>query len=100
MKVKFLYHGSPYELTGDKLVPRQVKDVGKNAKRGFYRIKQMKNYSEEEYHQRSLIEAGLGAVKRKYGGYTLAKHIRAIKVEAYLKATAFNLRLAPQEIFN
>lgn len=65
----------------------------KNVKRGFYRKKQMKNYSENEYHQRSLIEAGQGAVKRKYWGYTLAKHIQAIKVEAYLKAIAFNLRL-------
>ena len=67
----------------------------KNVKRGFYRRKQMKNYSESEYHQRSLIEAGQGAMKRKYGGYTLAKRIEAIKTEAYLKATAFNLRLAP-----
>ena len=30
----------------------------KNVKRGFYRKKQIKNYSEEKYHQRSLIEAG------------------------------------------
>lgn len=66
----------------------------KNVKRGFYRRKQMKKYSKTEYHQRSLIEAGQGAVKRKYGGFTLAKRIEAIKVEAYLKATAFNLRLA------
>jgi len=66
----------------------------KNVKRGFYRRKQMKNYSENEYHQRSLIEAGQGAVKRKYGGFTLAKRIESIRAEAYLKATAFNLRLA------
>lgn len=66
----------------------------KNVKRGFYRKKQMKNYSDEEYHQRSLIEAGQGAVKRKYGGYTLAKYIKAIKIEAYCKAIAYNLRLA------
>jgi hypothetical protein len=72
----------------------------KNVRRGFYRRKQMKGYSEREYHQRSLIEAGQGAVKRKYGGYTLAKSIHAIRVEALLKAVAFNLRLPPQEIFN
>lgn len=67
----------------------------KNVKRGFYRRKQMKYYSEDVYHQRSLIESGQGAVKRKYGGYTLAKRIWATRAEAYLKATAFNLRLAP-----
>ena len=67
----------------------------KNVLRGFYRRKQMKGYSEIEYHQRSLIEAGQGAMKRKYGGYTLAKRIEAIRAEALLKATAFNLRLTP-----
>ena len=30
----------------------------KNVKRGFYRRKQMKNYSEKEYSRRSLIESG------------------------------------------
>src|SRR3989344_2771197 len=65
----------------------------KNVRRGFYRKKQMKNYSEERYHQRSLIESGQGGEKRRYGGYTLAKHIRAIKAELYCKAIAYNLRL-------
>jgi transposase len=64
-----------------------------NVRRGFYRRKQMKRYSDSEYHQRSLIEAGFGALKRKYGGFTLAKDIESIKAKAYLKATAFNLRL-------
>jgi hypothetical protein len=64
------------------------------AQRGFYRRKQRKVFNPQLYGQRSLIEAGQGAIKRKYGGYTLAKHIRAIKAESYLKAFAFNLRLA------
>jgi hypothetical protein len=38
----------------------------KEGSRGFYRKKQMKNYSEQEYHQRSLIESRLGSLKRKY----------------------------------
>jgi len=83
-----------HELCFEKGIQTQIKPR-KNVRRGFYRRKQMKNYSKEEYHQRSLIESGQGAVKRKYGGYTLAKGIESIKVEAYLKATAFNLRLAP-----
>lgn len=72
----------------------------KNVRRGFYRKKQMKNYSEKEYHQRSLIEAGQGAIKRKYGGYTLAKDIRSINAEAQFKGIAYNLRLSSIEIFN
>ena len=72
----------------------------KNVKRGFYRRKQMKNYSEKEYHQRSLIESGFGSLKRKYGGFTLAVNWRAIRNEAYLRAIAHNLRLSSSEIFN
>ncbi|MEN9626212.1 MAG: Transposase domain, partial [archaeon] len=81
-----------HEYCFDSNIQTQIKPR-KNVKRGFYRKKQMKNYSEKEYHRRSLIESGQGAVKRKYGGFTLAKHWRAICVEAYCKATAYNLRL-------
>lgn len=65
----------------------------KNIKRGFYRRKQMENYSEESYGQRSLVESGFGSLKRKYGGYTLTKSAKAVKIELYLKAIASNLRL-------
>lgn len=72
----------------------------KNVKRGFYRRKQMKNYSEKEYPQRSLIELGFGSLKRKYGGFTLSVDWRAIRNDAYLKAIAHNLRLRQLKIFN
>jgi len=65
----------------------------KNVKRGWARKKQMKNYSEEKYHQRSLIEAGFGSLKRKYGGAVLAKKSKGIKTEIYCKAIAHNLGL-------
>jgi len=65
----------------------------KNVRRGFFRKKQMKKYSDEEYHQRSLIESGFGSIKRKYGGYTLAKSFRAIQTEVHCKAIAHNLYL-------
>jgi transposase len=72
----------------------------KNVKKGFYRRKQMKGYSESEYHQRSLIEAGQGAEKRKYGGFVLGRKVWSIRVEIYCKAIAYNLRLSQPEIFN
>jgi transposase len=81
-----------HEWCYNRKIQTQIKPR-KNVRRGFYRKKQMKNYSDEEYHQRSLIEAGQGGEKRRYGGYTLAKHVRAIKAELYCKAIAFNLRL-------
>ena len=88
-----------HEFCWDKGIQTQIKPR-KNVRRGFYRRKQMKNYSEEQYHQRSLIESGQGAEKRKYGGFTLAVGWRAIRNEAYCKAIAYNLRLSPIEIFN
>jgi len=88
-----------HEFCWSKGIQTQIKPR-KNVRRGFYRRKQMKNYSEKAYHQRSLIEAGQGAEKRKYGGFTLAIDWRAINIEAYCKAICYNLRLSSVEIFN
>lgn len=66
----------------------------KNVRRGTFRRSQMRKYSEDEYHQRSLIEAGFGSLKRKYGGYVFAKKDRAVKAEIYCKAIAHNMNLS------
>ena len=65
----------------------------KNVKRGWARKKQMNSYSEEKYHQRSLIESGFGSLKRKYGGSVLAKKSKGVKTEIYCKAIAHNIGL-------
>ena len=65
----------------------------KNVKKGFYRRKQMKNYSEKEYHQRSLIESGFGSLKRKYGGNVSGKKWKSVNSEIYCKAICHNLML-------
>ena len=65
----------------------------KYSKKGWARRKQMKNFSEKEYHQRSLIESGFGSLKRKYGGFVLAKKAKAMKVEIYCKAISHNSEL-------
>ena len=88
-----------HEYCWNKGIQTQIKPR-KNVRKGFYRRKQMKNYSEIKYHQRSLIESGFGSLKRKYGGFTLAKNWRTINNEAHLKAIAYNLRLRQLEIFN
>ena len=72
----------------------------KNVRRGFYRKKQMKFYSEKTYHRRSMIESGFGSLKRKYGSSTLAKTITTQRAEIYCKATLYNLSLILQETFN
>ncbi len=88
-----------HEICWNRGIQTQIKPR-KNVRKGFYRRKQMKNFSEKEYHQRSLIESGQGSMKRKYGGFTLALDWRAIRNEAYLRAIAYNLRLRQLEIFN
>lgn len=65
----------------------------KNVKHGWARKKQQINFTEEDYHQRSLIESGFGSLKRKYGGFVLAKKAKAMKVEIYCKAISHNLDL-------
>ena len=72
----------------------------KNVKKGFYRKKQMKNYSERTYHRRSMIESGFGSLKRKYGSSVLARAISAQRAEIYCRATAHNLDLINDKIFN
>lgn len=65
----------------------------KNVKKGFFRRKQMKSYSEKVYHQRSLIESGFGSLKRKYGGSVFGKNWKSINSEIYCKAICHNLNL-------
>ncbi len=72
----------------------------KNAKKGRFRKKQQKNYSEKQYHQRSLIEAGFSSLKRRYGTSVLSKSLVTQRAEIYCKAIAHNLSLRKQETFN
>lgn len=65
----------------------------KNAKKGFFRRKMMKDYSEKTYHQRSLVESGFGSLKRKYGGSVFGKCWKSINAEVYGKAICHNLNL-------
>lgn len=66
----------------------------KNIRRGFYRRKQMEKYSDEIYHQRSLIESGFGSLKKKYGSSVFGKSIQSARSEIYCKAIAHNLSLS------
>lgn len=83
---------SLYEKCDMKNIQTFIKPK-KNVKKGFYRRKQMKNYSEEIYHKRSLIESGFSALKRKYGGSVSGKLWKSINSEIYCKAICHNLNL-------
>lgn len=97
--MKKLYGDSAYDVESlhEKCFESKIQTIikpKKNAKRGFYRRKQQKSYSDEEYHQRSLIEAGFGSLKRKYGSFVFGKIISSIRSEIYCKAIAHNLSLS------
>jgi len=81
-------HEKCFELKIQSLIKPRV-----NVKRGFYRRKMLKNYSEKNYHQRSLIESGWSSVKRKYGGNVSGKNFKSINAEIYSKAICHNLNL-------
>jgi len=74
-----------------------------NVKRGWFRKKQMKNYSIEKYHERNLVESAM-RFKSKYGGSVNAKIARNIQAEIYLRLIAYNLglhskRLSTEPVF-
>ena len=94
-----LYGDSAYdaEFIHEKCFELKVQTIvkpRKNVKKGFYRRKQMKNYSEEDYHQRSLIESGFSSLKRKYGGNVSGKNCKSINSEIYCKTICHNLDLS------
>jgi len=65
----------------------------KNVKRGYFRKKQLKHYSERTYHRRSIHESGHSGLKRRNGSMVLANTISAQRAEIYCKVIAYNLRL-------
>ena len=51
------------------------------------------SFDETLYHQRELIEAGFGSVKRKYGGSVNSKKAKTIKAEIYGRLICHNFLL-------
>jgi transposase len=97
-KIKLLFGDSAYDAESihEKCFELKVQTMikpRKNVKKGFYRRKQMKNYSDKVYHQRSLIESGWSSIKRKYGGNVLGKGFKSVNAEIYSKAICHNLNL-------
>ena len=65
----------------------------KNVKRGYFRKKQLRHYSERTYHRRSIHESGHSGLKRRNGSTVMANTISAQRAEIYCKFIAYNLRL-------
>lgn len=100
-KIKLLIGDSAYDAESlfEKCFNKKIRvivKVKKNSKKGFYRRKILKDYSNEIYHQRSMIESGWSSLKRKYGGNVLGKNWKSINAEIYSKAICHNLNLFNQ----
>jgi transposase len=65
----------------------------RNVKREGFKKIQNKKYSEEEYHKRSLVEAGFSSLKKKYGRSGFSKKFKPIQIEIFCKAITGNLNL-------
>ena len=87
------------ELCYQKKIQPIIKPRKNITKRNMRKII-ARGYSEEKYHQRSLIESGFGSLKRKYGGSVSGKGVVSIRPEIYCKAIAHNISLRKIEIFN
>lgn len=63
----------------------------KNAKRGFFRKKMHQAFRQKTYNRRSLVEAGFGAIKRKYGSSVSSRKARTIRTEVLGRLACHNI---------
>jgi transposase len=74
--------------------------VRKGCTKNMYR-KQMRDYFDYgQYWQRNIVEAVIGAVKRKYGGSVSTRHERTQKTQIYLRLVLHNLSCAIAQLFH
>ena len=63
----------------------------KNHRRGFYRKKSMKGYSEELYHQRSNVESAFSSLKRRFGSAVMCRTFRLQRAEILSRIALYNI---------
>ena len=72
---------------------RSIAPTRKNAKRGFYRRKLMRNFPKKLYYKRNMVESIFHAFKQKYGSSVSSKNISSARSEVYCKAILHNIYL-------
>jgi len=70
-----------------------VAPVRKGAKRGFYRLNLKRNFPQELYNKRNIVESIFHAFKQKYGSSVNSKNITSARSEVYCKAILHNIFL-------
>jgi transposase len=92
-----------HELFEDNGI-RSIAPTRKNAKKGFFRKKLIKNFPKKLYGKRNMVESVFHAFKQKYGSNIFSKNIASARSEVYCKAILHNLsfkilRLLGQTLF-
>lgn len=72
---------------------RSIAPTRKNARRGFYRKKLIKNFPKKLYNKRNMVESIFHAFKQKYGSSIFSKNIASARSEVYCKAILHNIYL-------
>ncbi len=93
-------HEYCYENNIETHIPLRNKGKARHNNYLRFRRKAAKTFRMRTYHRRSMIEAGFGGLKKRYGSHVLANTISARRAEIYCRAFAYNLRLKNSEIFN
>lgn len=63
----------------------------KKTWKGWARNKQSKYFQQKVYNKRSLIEAGFGSLKRKYGSSVSSRSARGVRAEINLRMICHNI---------
>ena len=72
---------------------RSIAPTRKNARRGFYRKKLIKDFPKKLYGKRNMVESIFHAFKQKYGSNIYSRNITSVRSEIYCKAILHNLFL-------
>ena len=81
-----------HEYTYDRGI-RAVIPLKKNAKRGFYRLKNAKMFRLKTYHRREIVESVISALKRKFGSYVRSRKIQTQRTEIFCRLILHNIFL-------
>lgn len=74
--------------------------IRKRVKKGFYRRKMRRHYTDRLYHRREMVEMTFSVVKRRTGGSVRCHKARNIRGELDLRAIAYNLKVARKTTFS
>jgi transposase len=72
---------------------RAVIPLKKNAKKGFYRLKNAKRFRLRIYHRREIVESVISALKRKFGSYIPSRKIQIQRAEIFCRLILHNIFL-------